>query len=845
MGMLWQDIRYGVRMLRKYRGFTAVAVLTLALGIGANIAVFSLINALLLRSLPGVKDPHRLVLVTDKGNSSLPYVLYERLHDRSQSFSGLFGVEGPHKRKMTIVAQHAAAAESVQAEVVSGNYFDVLGVPAALGRTLTANDDLRGRPQAVVVLSYNFWQRRFGLDPAVLGTTIMLDDTPFTIVGVGAREFSGLTVETRPDVWCPFWMMHQVSGPEALESLMDPTSQWMRVGGRLKAGEAPAQVRSEVDVIVKQLFEEQVDRFASSEEDRQSFLDHQIELVCGGTGYSNIRREFQKALLLLMTTAGLVLLIACTNLAGLLLARGTARQREFNLRAALGAGRLTLIRQLGTESLLLAGGGGILGLLLAQCGVRLLASYIPGYGTTVHLTLTPDLRVLMFTFAVSAFTGMLFGLIPAWYSTRLDVAAALKEQSGAVQGRESGRRWSQALVVSQIALSCCLLIGAGLFVRTLHKLMTLDVGLNRENLLVFDLDLGKDYDAARWVNLRRELLQRLEGLPEAVSATFSNIQSLGGSEGRSGLPTKVAAPGAGSSAETGLDIRGTAVGPRYFETMGIPLRRGRTFTAPDEELAAQAGQTEAATRAVILDETSAHRLFGDGDPVGRLLQPIGMQRTGKPWPLMEVIGVARDVMHKRVRWGPRISLYAVDPRRDPEGLTFFYLRTLGDPLRAAAGIRQIVWELDPKVEVSGLQTASSLMDKQLLRERTICQVAGFFSLSALALACLGLYGIVSYSVTRRTREIGVRMALGAQRYDVLAAVVRQGMILTLIGCTLGVILAVALTRMVASLLYGVAPMDPLTFALTVLLLNAVACAACYLPARRAARIDPMVALRCE
>jgi predicted permease len=841
MTTLWQDLRYGVRMLRRNPGFTTVAVLTLALGIGANTAIFSLIDALLLRSLPGVKDPHQLVLVTDKGNSSLPYVLYERLHDRSQSFSGLFAVEGPRRSKMTIVGQHASGPGSVQAQAVSGNFFDVLGVPAALGRTLTANDDLRGRPQAVVVLSYNFWQRRFGLNPAVIGTTITLDDTPFTVVGVGARGFSGLTVETRPDVWGPFWMTHRVDGPEALKDLMDPTAQWMQIGGRLKAGEAPAQVRSELDVIVKQLFEEQVDKFASSEKDRQSFLDHRIELQSGGTGYSNVRREFQKTLLLLMTTAGLVLLIACTNLAGLLLARGTARQREFNLRAALGAGRLTLVRQLGTESLLLAGVGGILGLLLAQWGVRLLASYIPGYGTTVHLTLTPDLRVLMFTFAISAFTGMLFGLIPAWCGTRLDVAAALKEQSGAVPGRESGRRWSQALVVFQIALSCCLLIGAGLFVRTLHKLMTLDVGLNRKNLLVFDLDLGKGYDNdyPRWAGLRQELLRRLEGLPGAVSATFSNIQSLGGNEGGWGGPRKVAAPGSGSSAETGLDIRGTGVGPRYFETMGIPLRRGRSFTSQDE-LAAQADPAKQATRAVVIDETSARRLFGAEDAVGKVLQPID-----KSWPLMEVIGVAQDVMHKPVRWGPRISIYALDPRRDPGMGTFFYLRTLGDPLRATAGIRQIVWELDPKVEVSGLQTVSSLMDEQLLRERTISQLAGFFSLSALTLACLGLYGILSYGVARRTREIGLRMALGAQRFSVLSMVIRRGMVLVLVGCGLGVILAIALTRIVSSLLYGITPTDPLTFILTTLLLGAVALVSCWLPARRAARIDPMVALRYE
>jgi predicted permease len=842
MKTIWHDVRHGLRQLRRSPGFTTVAVVILALGIGANTAIFSLIDVLLLKSLPGVKDPHQLVVVTDKGNSSLPYVLYERLRDHGQSFSGLFAFERP--RKVTIVGQHTAGPEWVQAQAVSGNFFDTLGVPAAIGRTLTANDDLQGQPQAVVVLSYSFWRRRYGLDPAVIGSTITLDNTPFTIVGVGEQGFFGSTVEERPDVWCPFWAVHQVDGPEALEELMDPTAQWMRIGGRLKAGEARAQVRGELDVIVKLLFEEQVDKFASSEEDRRSFLDHRIELEPGGTGYSNVRRKFQRTLFLLTTTAGLVLLIACANLAGLLLARGTARQREFNIRAALGAGRLTLLRQLGTESLLLAGIGGVIGLFLAQWGVRLLANFIPGYGETVHLTLTSDLRILMFTFVISVFTGMLFGLIPAWCGTRFDVAAALKGQSGVVHGRESGRRWGPALVVFQVALSCCLLIGAGLFVRTLHELKSIDVGLNRNNLLVFDLDLGEDYDAARWVNLRQELLRRLGGLPEAVSATFSNIQSLGGAEGRWGGPSRVAPSGSGLNPETGLNIRGTAVGPRYFETMGITLRRGRTFTARDEELATQAGRTETATRAVILDETSAHRLFGDEDPVGRLLQPIGMQRTGKPWPLMEVIGVVQDVMHKPVRWGPRMSMYALDTRREPTK-TFFYLRTLGDPLRAAASIRQIVWELDPKVEVSKLQTVRAVMDERLRPERMISQLAGFFSLSALTLACLGLYGILSYGVARHTREIGLRMALGAQRHSVLFMVIRRGMMLVLLGCGFGVILAIALTRIVSGLLYGVTPTDPLTFILTILLLGAVAFVSCWIPARRAAKVDPMEALRYE
>jgi predicted permease len=835
MTTLWQDLRYGVRMLGRYPGFATVAVLTLALGIGANTAIFTLINALLLKSLPGVKNPQQLVLVTDRGSYSHPYVLYDWLHDHSQSFSGLFSVGWPERRRVGVIGQSAAQAEPVQAQAVSGNFFDVLGVPAALGRTLTPNDDLPGQPQAVVVISHSFWRRRFALNPAVIGMAITLNDTPFTIVGVVPREFSGFSVEKRPDLWWPLRMIPQVDGAGWAGNFTNPTSQWVQVGGRLKAGAVPAQVCGELDVIFTQMIRDLVPQ----EKDRERFLNHRTELRAGATGYSDVRRSFQKTLVLLIVTAGLVLLVACTNLAGLLLARGAARRREFSVRSALGAGRFTLVRQLVTESLLLAAVGGLLGLLLAQWGVRLLANYIPGYGTTVHLTLTPDLRVLLFTFVVSAGTGVLFGLLPAWCGTQLEVVTALKEQAGSITRRESGRFWNKTLVVAQIALSCCLLIGAGLFVRTVQNLKGLDVGFNRENLTVFDLDLGKDYDNARWLNLRQELLRRLEGMPGAVSATFSNIQSLGGAEGSWGGPYKVAATGSGSSAEEGLEIRGTAVGPRYFETMGIPVRRGRSFTPEDEGLAAQAGQTKPATRTIILDETSARRLFGDEDPVGKLLRPIESS-----WPPMEVIGVVQDVIHKNLRKGPRISIYALETRRWA-GLTFFYVRSLGQPLSAAAGIRRIVRELDPKVEVSGLQTVNELVDEQVLQERTISHLAGFFSLSALALACLGLYGILSYNVVRRTREMGIRMALGAQRRNVIGVVLRQGMTLTLLGCAAGMLLAMVLTRVVSSLLYGVTPTDPVTFVLTVLLLGLVAFVSCWLPARRAARIDPMAALRYE
>jgi predicted permease len=845
MHTLGQDIRYGVRTLRKNPGFTTVAVLTLALGIGANTSIFSLINALLLRALPQVKDPQELVLVTDNGWPSLGYPLYAHLRDGSQSLSGLFASPGVGKHRMRIVGSDAVEAERVSAQGVSGNFFSVLGVSADRGRTLTPEDDRPGAPQPVAVISYDFWRRRFGRDPAVLGKVVTLEDVPLTIVGVAPRGFFGFVVGSRPDLWHPIQLVPQVNGWEEPLSAEGDGGEWLQIAGRLKPGVTGTQAREELDLIFKRMRLTQADKQALPEKERQEFLSHRIELLPAATGFTWLRQGtwwgegVRRLLFTLMAIVILVLLVACTNLAGLLLARGAARQREFSVRTALGARRWALVRQLGAESLLLALAGGGLGLLVAQLGVRVLTNYLPERGAIVHLALRPDPKIFAFTFLISIGTGLLFGLVPAWRSSRLDVATALKDQLAGAWGRESTQFWNKALLVTQIALSCCLLIGAGLFVRTLQKLRARDVGFNREHLFVFELNWPKAYDNTRQADLGAEVLRRLENLPGVRSASMSSIQSLGGDE-YGYNPYELALPGADLTAGKPLEVRGTAVAPRYFETMGIPLLLGRDF-GPQDEPTAQTDPTGAPPRAIIIDQTSARKLFGDTNPLGKLLQA----GSDLSWPPLEVIGVAQDVIHKGLRGGPRFSVYSVPDTQKKDVLHFFYVRTLGSPLAVAGSIRQMVREVDPQVEVTGLHTMKDLVNNQLHRERMLSQLAGFFSLSALALACLGLYGILSYGVTRRTHEIGVRMALGAQRHNVLAAVIRQGMILTLVGCGLGVILALALTRIVSNLLYGVTPTDPLTLALTVLLLGAVALAACYLPARRAARIDPMAALRCE
>ncbi len=840
MATLWQDVRYGLRMLRKHPGFTAVAVLTLALGIGANTAIFTLIEVLLLKSLP-VKDPQRLALVIVHAwygrNASFSYPLYQQWCEDSRSFHSLFVADGIRRYRVAVPGEEGMELQRVGVQAVSGNFFDVLGVPAVLGRTLTPADDREEAPQAVAVISHGFWRRRFGLDPTVVGRTILLDDIAVTIVGVTPRAFSGFEVEAAPDLWWPIQMLPRTD--PSRRRLVERGSQWLRVMGRLKPDATKKQAEAELDVVFRRMLEEQTAGHISflSETERRQLLGQRIELQAGGMGYSRLRWGLRRPLLILMAIVGLVLLVACTNLAGLLLARGAARRRDLSLRAALGAGRFALIRQLAVESLLLATIGGIVGLLTAHWCARLLAHYIiPDHARTILLDVGLDLRILTFTFALATLAGVVSGLLPAWWSSRLDLTATLKSQMGACGG-EGGQFWGKVLVVSQIAITCCLLIGAGLLVRTVQQLKSLDVGLNRENLLTFQLDLGREYDRSQRGDFYLEVLRRVEKLPGVRSACCSSIQSLGGSEGGWG-PNKVIPQGSELSIDEALDVRGTAVTVDYFATMGIPLLEGRNFERQDE-LPAPIGQIDQGSRPVVIDETIARTLFGRAHAAGQFLRADG---AGPP---LEVIGVAKDVIHKQLRDGPRPSVYSL-PAPDRRGvLSFFYVRTVGSPLALTGGIREVVRELNPKVEVTELQTMTDLLNDQLLRERSLSSLTSLFALLTLALACLGLYGTLSYSVARRTREIGVRMALGARRWDVLSTVVQQGMMLALVGCVLGVILAVVLTRVVSSLLFGVTPTDPLTFAATLLLLGVVALVSCWLPARRAARIDPMAALRHE
>jgi predicted permease len=838
MRTIWQDIRYGARMLIKSPGFTAIALITLAIGIGANTAIFSLIDALMFKSLPGAKNPERLVLVMDERDSlaSLTYPTYEELCDNNCSLSGLFASAKIRGRRL-VVDGSRGQAESVQAQAVSTNFFEVLGVRMAFGQSLMPGGDRRQDSQPVVVISYAFWQRRFGRDRAVVGSRIILDDVPFTVVGVAPQGFFGFEVGTNPDLWWPIRMVPSLDG--RTDALTSRGYTWVRAMGRLKPAVTREQASAELNVIYRQILDEKVVRWNLSQDQRENRLKWKISLRPGGAGWTELRHELGRPLLILMGIVGLVLLVACANLAGLLLARGTARIHELATRLALGASRWTLGCQLMTESVLLSVMGGILGLLLAQWGVQLLAGYVPGYGQAVLLDLTPDLRILAFTLVVSAASGIFFGIVPAWFGSRMELAVALRGITGNVL--ESRQVWNKALVASQIALSCCLLIGTGLFVRTVQELHALDLGFDRERLMVFGLDTSKDYDQTRWVNLCHEVLERARQLPRVRSASFSSVRSLTGANGAAG-PRKVAAADVNPATSEGLAVETVGVAPQYFETTGIRLLRGRDF-GPQDELAPGGDPTKETTYPVILDQTGAQRLFGDANAVGKHLRPIGLP-FGLAWSSLEVVGVVEDAIHSDVHDGPSITLYGPE-RFYFRGFIFFYVKTHGNPLALADGIRQMVCDLDPTVAVTGLRTMNDILKEQLLRERLTSQLAGFFSVSALLIACLGLYGILSYDVARRTKEIGVRMALGARAGNVLALVIRQGMKLALAGCVIGILLAMVLTRLISSQLYGVKPVDPLTFVGVGLILLVVALLACYLPARRAARINPMEALKYE
>src|SRR5262245_40349650 len=843
---MFQDLRFGMRMLLKSKALTAVAVVSLALGIGANTAIFSMIDALLLRVLP-VTNPQELVLFNATGQSqeeTFPYPLYQQFRDQNRSFSGVIAAAGANRMRMTVGGSEGGApVESARGQMVSGNFFSVLGVNAALGRTLIEEDDRAGSAQAVAVISYGFWQRRFGGNPAAVGQQITLDDKLFTIIGVAPPKFFGIEVGDNTELW--FTLQMADSG-----ALSNRYGWWLVVMGRLRPEANAAQARAELDVIFQRELADQAQHYSIrpeikwTETERRAFLDRRIELQPGNTGWTPLRPLFKRPLFILMTIVGLVLLIACANVANLLLARAAARRKEIAVRMAIGAGHFRLIRQLLTESLMLTFLGGALGLLIAHWGSRIFLTFLPQDRGPIEIDLTLNARVLGFTLVVSLLTGVLAGLAPALRATRLDLSSSLKEQVSHSSARMARAPLNKILVVAQFALSLFLLIGTGLFVRSLQNLKNLDAGFDRENVTLFELDLEQAYPSARRVTLYRELLARLEALPGVRAVSFSSYSLLSGTS----QSMKVSVDGYTPPPDEDMYCKQLWVTPRYFATMGIPLLRGRDFGSRDElstpaTLARTSGMKPPLV--AVINQTMARQFFGDDNPIGKRIRFPGYpDKNSEPF---EVVGVVKDAKYLSLREKtPRITYFPFF--RTYFGSTF-HLRATGDPAGLAAAIRRVVHEIEPKAQLLNLRTMNDVVNGSLAQELFLARLAGFFGIFALLLACIGLYGVMSYTVTRRTHEIGIRMALGAQGGDVLLMVLRETLLLVIIGLLIGLAAAFATTTLIESLLLGLlfelSPTDPLTIALATLLLLAVAVFSGWLPARRAARVDPLVALRQE
>jgi predicted permease len=816
IGDFAKDVRYALRILGRSPGFTAAAVLSLALGIGINTAVFSLINAVLLRTLP-VKNPERLVVFNHRNDISYP--MYEDLREGNTVLSGLLC-------RFTIPASMSTAGQTdrISAELVSGNYFQVLGVEPLIGRTITPDDARMPGAQPVVVLSNGFWRRRFGSDPGIVGKTIRLDGHPMTVVGITPAGFQGTEVGVSPDVRVPITMVRAMI-PEEVE-INSRGWQWLDLVGRLKDGVSRAQAESALNAIYMHARERELGSVFKGipPSAKAQVLAERLRLEAGSRGVSELRETFSFQLWVLMAAVGVVLMIACMNVASLLLARAMARQREIAVRLALGASRVRVVRQLITESVILvliATGASV---VIAGWGSHMLAGFLPEGRLPVALNLDPDFRVLGFAVIVSLVAGILFGLAPALQLTRSAVAPALKAQAS-LSGLRGSLAFRKILTVAQVALSLLLLEGAGLFMRTLGNLKAIDIGYDRENVLLLELvPWLNGYSDDQSTRFFEEVIERVNQLPGVRAASMGSMGLLGSGLRIEGVHVE------GSSTSQGEETGGwiNSISPKYFETLRMPLLLGRSFTV---------GDTKTAPKVAIVNQAFARRYFGSSNAVGR---HFGIGDVNN----IEIVGIVRDGKYKDVREKTSNLVYLPFEQNLDQPMTLC-VRTVGDPGKVTAAIRREVRAVDANVPIYNVRTLETQLDESLSQERLVATLSSWFGAFALLLAAIGLYGVLAYNVTRRTNEIGLRMALGAQRGGVIWMVLREALLLVGMGVAVGVPLALVLARSVSSLLYGLKPTDALTISAAAIILLAVGAVASYLPARRASCVDPMEALRYE
>jgi len=829
MGNLVADLRFALRTFRKSPIFVLVALLSLSLGVGANTAIFTLVDQLMLRSLP-VKHPEQLVTLWGRGEHyggnngpfKLSYPMYLDFRDKNQVFGGMFG-----SWDTAINLSFDGRTERIAGQLVTGTYFPVLGVGAALGRVFTPDDDKTKGGHPLVVLSHRYWITRFAGDPGVIGRKLSVNGYPMTVVGVSQAGFDGTDPASSPQIRIPILMLEQIQPGD--DGLVNRRFRWVNVFGRLKPSMSLDQARAGLQPLFHQTidWEAQQKEFAHAAPIvKERFLRMWVDLLPASTGRSNMRQQFSNPLLVLMSIVALVLLIACANVANLLIARATARQKEIAVRLALGAGRQRIVSQLLIESLLLAIGGGIAGLALAVWIDRTLINFLPSGNTPLSLSTTPDWRILAFNIGISLFTGVIFGLVPALQATRPDLAPTLKDEVGSIVGGGSVKL-RKALVAAQVTLSLLLLIGAGLFIRSLRNLKDLDPGFRTSNLLTFAVDpTSNGYPRERSLDFYRHLKENLDAIPGVESSSLAVVPVLENNEWDNWVSVENFTPKPGEW----IDPHVNFVSPDYFKTLDVAVLLGRDFRLTDALEAPKVG---------IVNEKFAKQYLG-GNAVGRHIGFGGDPGTKLD---VEIIGVVRDSKYESMRDEMPIEVFTPYPQRHYVNSMSAYLRTTREPEQIFSAVRQTVNSIDSNVPIYRINTLEKQLDNSLVIERLVASLSSAFGLLATLLAAIGLYGVMAYSVARRTREIGIRMALGAAGGDVIWLVMKEVLILVAIGIGVALPLAFGLTGLVKAQLYGITPNDPLSIALATISIAAVALTAGYVPARRATTVDPMRALR--
>jgi predicted permease len=827
---LAQDLRYALRMLVKSPGFTAVSVLTLALGIGANTGLFSLVNSVLLGNLP-VRHPEELVVIkytdgrSQEADEDFSYPMYQALRDKNTVFRSVLTRSG-----VAFNASYAGQTERATGEMVSGNYFETLGVEPFLGRLIGPEDDRTPGAHPVAVLSYGYWQRRFGSDPAIVGKDTVLNNNPIRIIGIAPPGFYGTELARNPDIRVPM-MMATAFRPVPANRLENPRHRWLTVMARRKPEVTVAEAQASLDTLYHQVLGAEFEELGRNinAHDKERALAGRIQLEPGNQGFAHLRGEMERPLLLMSGVTGIVLLVACANLANLLLARNAKRKQEIAVRLAIGAGRGRLIRQWLTESLLLAVLGGSAGLVVAYWAKTALLGFLPAdFSANLHAPL--DLRVLGFALLATLATGLLFGLAPALELSETSVSLALRDDSRSIASGERLLSLRSALVFLQVALSLPLLIGAGLFLHSLENLRGVHTGFVKENVFLATLNPSMNgYPQERIKSLYDDLRARVRTLPGVQAASLTTSSVISGGWDQESVKVEGYQPGP----DENMSPNAAVISPGYFATMGIPFVEGRDFTEQD---------TASRPKVVIINETMAHYFFGTKDPLGK---KIGTDDDPKTPPDREIIGVVKDAKYVRLSEAPRRHFYAPMAQQARLFDMTLEVRTSGDPEKIGDLIRAQVHELDANLPLYASTTLEIQIDDSLTRERLLTWLSSLFGLLATLLASLGLSGVVAFSVSRRTREIGIRMALGAQPDDILRHVVSHMAFLVTLGMAVGLAAAYGLSRLLGSMLYEVGSADPRAFAGACFLLGVVAALAAYLPAQRATQVDPVVALRYE